>query len=414
MAKVIVLGACGGIGSVATKALLCTEDVSSLIAADRRKDELDKLVGGLGDSRLVPIEIDVIDSESVVNLLRGAELVVNCVGPFYRFGPALLEMAIEAGVDYVDVCDDLDATIAQIELSDAAAKKGVRALIGMGSSPGLANVLVRYAADNLLDSVESVDISHVHGGEPSEGPAVIKHRIHAMVNDVPVFVDGKTRQVRMLEPSGLEFTGDVDFRDVGTFTVYPYPHPETVTLPTWMPSLKRVTNRGSVFPLDYFALTMSMVRNGIASTEPLRVDGADVVPLEFAVAHIMRERPRLIQQAGVTSPAGCLRIEVEGTKNQQTHRYVFSSGSTQDGAGAGTGIPVALGALLMLRGGINQVGVRPPEAVVDPIQMLAIAGDIVAQLGVGASQSGGNAKVPLHIEHTGPDGSVEELSLDLG
>ena len=72
----------------------------------------------------------------------------------------------------------------------------------MGNSPGLANVSPRWCADTMLDQVEEVNIYHAHGGEPAEGGGVIKHRIHAMTNDIPLFIDGEFIQVRMLEESG--------------------------------------------------------------------------------------------------------------------------------------------------------------------------------------------------------------------
>jgi saccharopine dehydrogenase-like NADP-dependent oxidoreductase len=50
-------------------------------------------------------------------------------------------------------------------MNDSARQAGVSALIGMGSSPGVANVLVKFCADSLLDEVEAVDIYHAHGGE---------------------------------------------------------------------------------------------------------------------------------------------------------------------------------------------------------------------------------------------------------
>lgn len=203
----------------------------------------------------------------------------------------MLAATVAAGVSFVDVCDDLDATLAMLDLDGVARAAGVTAVLGMGNSPGLANIFVKLCADQFLDEVQSADICHIHGGEPAEGSAVVKHRIHAMTNDVPLFVDGHQVLVRMLEDSGQAFVVETEFRDVGTFPVYPYPHPETITLPRHLPSLKGVTNLGVVFPLSYFELTKDMVRVGMCSTEPLNVGDQVVTPIEIAVAHIVRERP---------------------------------------------------------------------------------------------------------------------------
>jgi saccharopine dehydrogenase-like NADP-dependent oxidoreductase len=141
------------------------------------------------------------------------------------------------------------------------------------------------------------------------------------------------------------------------------------------------------------------------------VDGQPVVPIDFSVAHILSQRDRLLAEAGITGAAGCLKIVVGGIQDGAEHTYVFSLSSTSVGAGEGTGIPAGLAALLMHRGSISGAGVHPPEAVVDPVQMLALAGDVLDRLGVDAGGEAGH--VPIHIEHIGPDGSVDELSLAL-
>jgi len=422
MTRVVVLGACGGIGSVVASTLAVADGIDELVLADVRGVDASAAAAAVGHPGATGVGVDATDPAAVGAVLDGADVVVNCIGPFYRFGAPLLAAAIRAGVTYVDVCDDLDATRAQLELDEAARAAGVCALIGMGNSPGFANVLVRYAADHLLDEVERVDIMHIHGGEPTEGAAVLKHRIHAMTSDVPLFIDGEFRTVRMLEASGAAFVADTDFRDVGTYPVYPYPHPETITLPRSLPGLRRVTNLGVVFPLSYFGATMDLVRAGAASTTPVRVDGVDVVPLEFTVAHLIAERPRLLAEAGVTSAAGCLKIVVGGTRADAPgeHTIVFSLSSGSLGAGEGTGIPAALGALGLLAVP-GPAGVHPPEAIVDPLAMLAMATDLLPRLDLagdagadaGAGGSGLEA-VPIHIAHHHPDGTVDELSLGLG
>ncbi len=407
--KVVVLGGGGGIGGVAASALAQTDDAGQVVVADVRLDDARRVVQGIADERFVAAEVDVTNPDLLSSAITDAAVVVNCVGPFYRFGPPTLRAVIDAGVTYVDVCDDLDATRAMLDLDDAARSAGVAALVGMGNSPGLANLFVKLSAEWFLDEVHSADIMHIHGGEPDEGPAVLKHRIHAMTDDVPLFVDGAFVDVRMLEDSGAPFIHDEDFADVGTYPVFPYPHPETITLPTVFPTIRRATNLGVVYPISYFEMTQSLVRAGMASEDPLRVGDVVVAPIDVMVALLRRERPRLLAEAGVTGPGGCLKVVVSGVKDGGTHTYVFSLSSAGAGAGEGTGIPAAIGAILALRGQIDGgPGVHPPEAAVAVEPMLDLAGRIVVGLGV----SGGG--VPLRIEHIGPDGTAEEVPFTLG
>ncbi len=412
MARITVLGGCGGIGSVAVRTLTLTDHFDQVVIAEQRYGEACETAGSLGSSRVRAERVDAEDPASLARAVSGSDVVLNCIGPFYRFGPPILRAAIEAGVDYVDVCDDLDATLAMLEMDGMARSAGVTALIGMGNSPGLANVLARFCAEEMLDKVEGVDIHHAHGGEPDEGPGVIKHRIHAMTNPVPLFLQGSFVEVMMLEEKGLEQAEDSEFREIGTFKVYPYPHPETVTMPRHLKGIKRVTNKGCVLPTAYFQLTMDLVRLGLASTDPLEVGGGEgeVVPLEFAVAFIRSRRRRLLEEAGMDGPMGCLKVSVEGLKEGERHGYVFSMSSRRGGAGEGTGIPAALGAMMMRQGSFREKGVLPPEALVRPMEMLRLATEVVRSYGTVQGEGGG---LPIHVEHRGPDGESEELQLSL-
>ena len=271
MAGIVVLGGAGGVGRVATEALAHVDELDEVVVADLRPYEVAQVVDGLDDSRFRA----VTDPTALGDLFAGADVVLNCVGPFYRFGPPTLSAAVAAGVGYVDICDDLSATRAMLELDGAARDAGVVALVGMGNSPGLANIFVKLCAEQLLDEVTGADIMHIHGGEPDEGPAVIKHRVHAMVNDVPLYVDGGFVNVRQLGEDGAAFVREEDFPGLGRYPVFPYPHPETITLPTTFPTLRRATNLGVVFPLPYFTMTQDLVRAGMGAEEPLDAVRAD-------------------------------------------------------------------------------------------------------------------------------------------
>lgn len=407
MAKVVVLGGCGGIGTVAVEALAALDAFSEIVVADRRLEPAAALAARLGRPGVSAREVDAADPASLAAALAGARVVLNCVGPFYRFGPPILRAAIEAGVDYVDVCDDLAPTRTMLELDGDAKARGVTALVGMGNSPGLANVFVKLCRDLLLETVETVDIMHIHGGEPSEGPAVLAHRIHAMTADVPLFLDGHFVNVRQLEPSGQAHVRETEFRSVGTYPVYPYPHPETITLPKYVPGLRRATNLGVIFPLSYFRLTQDMVRVGVCGEDPLEVNGQAVVPIDFSIAHILRERPRLLREAGITGPAGCLKVVCAGTKSGRPHTFVFQLSSAGAGAGEGTGIPAAVGAALVGKGRIAERGVLPPEACVSPLEVLELAMKAAKALGKG----GGDSVLLESIDH---EGTVTAVPLGVG
>lgn len=404
MAKVVVLGGCGGIGTVAVKALAALDAFSEIVVADVRLEPAQALAASLGTPGVTALQVDATSHDSLLAAMAGARVVLNCVGPFYRFGPPILRAAIDAGVDYVDICDDLKPTRTMLELDGEAKAKGITALIGMGNSPGLANVFVKLCNDLLLETVDSVDIMHIHGGEPTEGPAVLAHRVHAMLNDVPLFIDGEFVNVRQLEASGAKYTLETDFRNVGRYPVYPYPHPETITLPKYLPGLKRATNLGVIFPLSYFHLTQDMVRVGACGEEPIDVKGQKVTPIDFSIAHVLSQRSRLLKEAGITGPAGCLKVVCSGTKGGKPHSFVFQLSSAGAGAGEGTGIPAAVGAVIVGTGLVAEKGVLPPEACVNPLKVLELAMKAAKATGMGGGDN-------IHLQSVDADGNATDLPL---
>lgn len=377
MSKLVVLGGSGSVGSTAVKTLGSSDVFSEIKIADKNIEKAEELATDISVKALAE-RFDAGDPDSVKKVVEDCDVALNCVGPFYEFGPPILEGVIRAGIDYVDICDDLDATKDLLEMNEKARDAGISALIGMGSSPGIANLLVKFCANHLLDEVDSVDIYHAHGGEEVEGPAVVKHRIHSMSIPIPVYDDGEFKRLSLFENAGKAYEETVEFHDIGTYDVYLYPHPETVTLPEHIEGVNRVTNLGLVLPPEYAGYIKGMVRLGVTEEKPIEVQGQEVIPLEFTVAYILSKREELLKKAKITGPMGCLRIDVKG-KNEEGYdrKYVFSMSSKSRGMGEGTGVPAALGALLMAQGKIKEKGVLPPEACVDPVEVLNLARETV-------------------------------------
>ena len=405
MARVVVLGGCGAVGRVAVRTLAAHRAFDTVVVADIDEHGARALCDALGGEGLEAVRVDAGDAASVTAAVEGADVVLNCVGPFYRFVETTLRAVIAAGVDYVDVCDDVDVTPRVLAMDGAARKAGVSALIGMGSSPGVTNLLARFGAEHLLDETEAVDIYHAHGGEPMEGAGVVAHRFHCMSMDIPVYLDGELRSVRFFEPDGIALRDEVSLHLVGErVKVYPYPHPEQVTIPQYL-KLRRVTNRGTVLPDAYFELTMDLARIGMTTREPLEVSGQQVVPHDVAIAHVLRERDRILKEGAFGTQRGCVKVVVSGLRHGKPRGYVFSMASRDQALGEGTGIPAAIGTILMAQGKVAGPGVLPPEAAVDPVDFLAQIQPVLSS-GVEKGSFEG-----LLVERVDENGATERVDL---
>ena len=194
MTRVTVLGGCGAVGSVAVKTLAAQEMFSRIRIGDVNMARAGSIIDEIGSRKVSAVRVNAEDPKSVRKAIEGSDIVLNCVGPFYKSVKTILGVVIKEGVNYVDICDDVDVTLDILKMDKAAKKAGITALIGMGASPGVTNLLAKLVADTLLDETESVDIFHTHGGEPIEGEGVIGHRFHCMTIDIPMFLGTERRR----------------------------------------------------------------------------------------------------------------------------------------------------------------------------------------------------------------------------
>lgn len=407
MAKVIVLGGCGAVGSVSVRTLANHPEFSEVVIADYNIDKAGDLAAKLASSKITVKKFNALDVQSVKEAVKGSDVVLNCVGPFYSTVKTVLSAVIELGINYVDICDDVDVTLEILGMDAAAKKAGIAALIGMGSSPGVTNVIARLAADTLFDVTESIDIFHTHGGEAVEGEGVIGHRFHCMSIDIPMFLEGELKYVKFFQPEGIALREKFTFPMVGETLLYPYPHPEQITIPKYI-KLKRVTNKGSVLPEAYYNLTRDICGLGLHGKEPVRVKGQSVTPEDFSTAFIIRERERILKETKFGTQRGCVTVIARGVKSGKKQEYRFHMGSQSQALGEGTGIPAAMGAIVMHQGKVSGKGVMPPEACVNPQEFIALVPEIMKS-DVTSKQKG--AFAGFVVEKIDEDGRVSHINI---
>jgi len=405
MARVTVLGGCGAVGSVAVRTLVQCGDFSEVVIGDWNIDKAHGIALALGPT-VTAVQCDARDPHSVRSAIEGSDVVLNCVGPFYLTVKPILSAVLKAGINYVDVCDDVDVTLDILAMDANVRQAGVAALIGMGSSPGLTNIIARLAADSLLDSVEAIDIFHTHGGEPVEGAGVIGHRFHCMAIPIPMYLDGKLQYVDYFGDDGIALRQSFDFPFIGPTRIYPYPHPEQITLPQHI-TVRQVTNKGSVLPEPYYDLIRDLAHLGLSSIEPVDVKGQSVVPYDFAIAYVLRERERILKETGFGQQRGCVSVVVRGLSKGRPREYRFHMASTSQALGEGTGIPAAIGTMLMQRGLVQGRGVMPPEACLRPTDFLPLALEIFARDAAGKGKPGEG----LLVERVDETGALTRIDL---
>lgn len=222
--SIAVVGAAGRQGSVAVEMLArCAQRPLRLAAIDAGFDATSAT--RLADLGASVHALDVLaEREMLVRRLADADLVLNFAGPFFALGPAVLEAAIDARCDYVDICDDADAARAMIALHARAAAAGIVALIGAGSAPGVTNVLARLALDACgKGPIESSELTIAWATPVVDiSPGIFRHIRHGLREPVPG--RGVIARWQDLDPRPVEFPDPV-----GTVETVLFGHPEPET-----------------------------------------------------------------------------------------------------------------------------------------------------------------------------------------
>ncbi|NLB78643.1 MAG: hypothetical protein GX796_07315 [Clostridiaceae bacterium] len=364
--KVLVLGGAGTMGGGGASLLLNYPEVESVVLADINKERVDKFAARLNSPKVSTIQVDVTDKEKLIEVVKDFDVVLNAVGPFARFGVPILEAVIEAGVNYVDVCDDHDAAINLLELDDKAKAAGITALICMGTTPGISNMQARYAADQLdsvdvlkvcwavgLPSIEKVRGTYLEGIASSSGrdllsPAAWAHMVHVSTGDVPIWKNGKWDTM-----PALEIGEYVDFAEpLGRAESYYLGHAEPVTLPRYIKINDFCACLGSLMP----NVTRELRKEARGHEEPTNPPVKPDTPLW--------EAPEKWKDRGVWGGQAAI---AEGWQKDEYVRYtvrLMMAGITDSRPYNNSG--QAIGTYMVGKGLINKKGVMAPEACLDP------------------------------------------------
>ena len=330
-------------GAEAVRDLLEYSTASEIVIADRNLQAAGRLAKSLDNERIKVQSVDATSHESLVKVMRGSQVVAGALGPFYRFERPIIEAAIEAGTNYVSICDDHDAVEAALELDDLARQKGRRIIPGFGWTPGLSNMLARKGYDE-LEEAEKINIYWGAGVSDSKGMAVILHTIHIFTGKVTSYSGGKFVQVKAgSEKEAIRFPAPLE--EIKTFHLG---HPEPVTLPRYLEGVNEITLKGGLAEnyLNYLAKTVSAL--GLTRTPFTKQ----------VLGSILKGLLPVFPKNKKKNVSG-IRVDVKGKRRGVPLTLSYAA---VDNMRRLTGIPLSIGAILLADNKIPRFGVFGPEA----------------------------------------------------
>ena len=351
--KILVLGAAGVMGRRAASELARREPVTSLTVAARTAGSARRLAEVLGGAaaRTSASSFDITDRSRLVEAMRAADVTVGCAGPSYAVEVDCVRAAIDAGTHYVSLADDDSVTARVLALSDAARDAEVTVVSGCGASPGLTNLLVALAADE-LDDVEEIGISIAVSSADRSGPASALHFVDTMAGDGTEVSDHSVERIRAATGPRLVYFPE----PVGWVETFRCGHPEVTTLPTLYPELRTLRCRMGLTERAAMDILRAAVASGLLATELNR----------RAWTRLSEPVRPLLESLPPRGPAWTgLRVDVRGSADGRMRTVTYGVADRLTNLAT---LPLCLAAV-EIGGGVAR-GVRTPEQAFDPRSFL--------------------------------------------
>ena len=368
--RVVILGGAGAMGRIMVRDLLRTSGSKvRVVVADRDTSAV--------QTRVETIQVDVTDPQSLRRALDGAFATIASLP--YRFNLQAMHGALEAGAHYVDLGGLFHVTRQQLELAPEFKRRGVMAILGMGSAPGIINVLAVLAARG-LDTVRqihclvgSLDRTRFRATPPLWFGYSADTLLDEFTMPSAVYRAGRFTMVPPLDPRermSVRFP-----TPVGRISVDTTLHSEVATLPLSFSDrgVREVTFRQG-FETEFRDKLSFLVQLGLAGTAPLtssapqKPNGYNIVPRDVLLALVGSQQPPV--PIGKPVRYEVLRTVVGGRHRGRPVTVVADCHAPGDaGWGIGpdidTGAPPSIAVQLMLSGEIElRPGVWAPEQVV--------------------------------------------------
>ena len=239
--KVLALGGSGGMGRFSSYAISNYSNITKVTIADLNEANAKEFSNHF-DDRFNGIGLDVTDKAHLEKVMFAHDIVLNTTGPFFKFGLSILKSAIKCKCHYFDICDDWEPTEEMLKLNDEALKNDITAIVGLGASPGISNLL-GLKAMNELDEAESIitgwDVSSAKPEDESSQKgtnAAMEHGLQQISGEIKVYKDKKYKLTKPLEKIKIQYPGR------GNHDAFIFGHPEAITFPHHFNDLKESVN----------------------------------------------------------------------------------------------------------------------------------------------------------------------------
>jgi saccharopine dehydrogenase-like NADP-dependent oxidoreductase len=362
---IAVLGGAGAMGR-ATVFELARSGYRILILESDREAAL-RIAKRYGFGRATVLQVDARKPEALADVLKGTAAVVHCAP--YTMNLSVMEAALLARVHYLDLGGLFHTTRLQLPKDPDFRRISRLAVLGIGSAPGIMNVLARAAADPL----KSVRAIRVYNGGADftayEAPVAFGFSPATVLDEFTlppmVFEKGKFKATNPL-------TGGEDYAfEGGAQRVHLSLHSEVATLPL---SYAAKGIKECTFKIAYDKTLIERLKLLIdLGLTDKRAGPRGVAPRDVLLDAFKRLPP----PPDVVDDRDFLSVVVEGEDAQGEVEVRYDLLATPQArpplsaVARDTGFPPALVVDMILSGVIKERGVLPPERCIPVAPFLA-------------------------------------------
>ena len=355
-----VLGATGMKGRIVVRDLL--EAGYSVFLCGRDKSRVIHFLKKHKKTEFKYIEATKINSIADAIKYGKSNVVVNCMEGDWNY--EVFKVCARLGVNCVDLGSEIPVTKKQLSLNKIMKKKNIVGITGIGSVPGIGNIMLRHASEK-LDTLTSIEVGFAWDSNIKEFvvPFSIESVVEEFTDRAPI-VENKHFKYK----TPLNSVVKHNHRFIGREKEIFVRHPEQYTFLHYFSKngLKNIKFRAG-FPEHSFRMILSLIKLGFASKKDVDYFGTKIKPINF-----LKQLLKKLEMPQGYREKENLWIHVTGKRKGKEKKILMEclvpplKGWESSGCNIDTGFPASILAQMIKKGVITERGSFSPEIGVPP------------------------------------------------
>ena len=361
----IVLGATGMQGRIVVRDLL-EKGYSVLLCGQEKTGSKARVSHFLSKykKRTKFRNIEARKINTIINAVKYSKsnVVINCMEGDWNY--KVFNACAKLGVNCIDLGSEIPITKKQFSLNNIMKKKGIAGITGIGSVPGIGNIMLRYASEK-IDTIEEINLGFSWDSNIKEFvvPFSIESVLEEFTDRAPIVENKHFKYKIPLNNVVKEY-----HRYIGVEKEILVRHPEQYTFLHYFrgKGLKNIKFYAG-FPEHSFNMILSLIKLGFASKNEINYFGTKIKPINFLTQMLKN----LKAPNGYTEKEN-LWVHILGKKNGKRKDILMEclvpplKGWESAGCNIDTGLSASILAQMVKEGIIKEKGCFSPEIGVPP------------------------------------------------